>query len=291
MKRNKGFTLVELLVVIAIIALLVSILLPSLTKVREMAKRAMCMQNIKNIGNMLAVYTSVSRGSFPMALSDDWTTGTGEDRNVESAADVGHCVTSLLWLLVRTQQGVIITTDNSGPRPETTNPDVKVTELFRCPSDGDSEKLVDYEPHENWDFEKPENVSYSYQNPTAGKLRDFYSLEVILADKTPIYDEMELSDWTDPTLTEAEKRACMSQNHGGEQINYLLLDATAQSKNRPNVSEVRDFVERDVIYTTFKADPATAESSIITEETDHGDPRDSFLIGPYRKKPDSQAGG
>ena len=52
---HKGFTLIELLVVIAIIALLVSILLPSLTKAKELARRAVCGVNLHSIGLAMAM--------------------------------------------------------------------------------------------------------------------------------------------------------------------------------------------------------------------------------------------
>ncbi len=55
--RNKsGFTLIELLVVISIIALLLSIMTPSLQKARERGKRAVCLANLRAIGMGLHVY-------------------------------------------------------------------------------------------------------------------------------------------------------------------------------------------------------------------------------------------
>ena len=65
MKKHKGFTLVELLVVVAIIALLVSLLLPSLKSAKELAKRVMCANNMKTLLSGAQLYAGSYRGLLP----------------------------------------------------------------------------------------------------------------------------------------------------------------------------------------------------------------------------------
>jgi len=66
--RRCGFTLIELLVVVAIIALLISILLPSLRRAREEAQAVVCMSNEKQILYALAMYQDEWKGYMPQNL-------------------------------------------------------------------------------------------------------------------------------------------------------------------------------------------------------------------------------
>ena len=73
MTNKKGFTLIELLVVIAIIALLMSILMPALAKVRNQAKDVVCRSNIKQLGLGFAMYAdSANNGYFNAGYIPSW---------------------------------------------------------------------------------------------------------------------------------------------------------------------------------------------------------------------------
>jgi prepilin-type N-terminal cleavage/methylation domain-containing protein/prepilin-type processing-associated H-X9-DG protein len=75
-KRNRGFTLVELLVVIGIIAVLISILLPSLQRAREAAQRTACLSNLRSMMQAANIYALNSKDDLPIGCSSDQYRGS-----------------------------------------------------------------------------------------------------------------------------------------------------------------------------------------------------------------------
>lgn len=64
-QQRIGFTLVELLVVIGIIAVLISILLPTISRARIQARRTTCQAQLREIGALFGMYLSDSKGMLP----------------------------------------------------------------------------------------------------------------------------------------------------------------------------------------------------------------------------------
>ena len=59
---RRGFSLIELLIVIAIIALLVGILLPAVSRIRESGRSTVCLANLQQWGYVYQMYLSANHG-------------------------------------------------------------------------------------------------------------------------------------------------------------------------------------------------------------------------------------
>ncbi len=160
--RREGFTLVELLVVVAIIALLISILLPSLGSAKEATNRTVCASNLKSIGGVFESYAGDNGGTFPIQeWADEGTPPTsakmfgvkqrqssGDSDDVPEQAK--ESITASLWMIVRE--------NNADPK------------IFICPS---SKKQKDdlkdnsgsqLRKSDIWDFKNDKVLSFSPMN-------------------------------------------------------------------------------------------------------------------------------
>src|SRR3954451_24872331 len=100
-RARRAFTLVELLVVIGIIALLISILLPSLAKARRSANTIKCAANLRSIMQAVHMYASQNRDAFPggalttgrFLFDNNWNTvSTYSNNNCPYICGVSDCM-------------------------------------------------------------------------------------------------------------------------------------------------------------------------------------------------------
>jgi prepilin-type N-terminal cleavage/methylation domain-containing protein/prepilin-type processing-associated H-X9-DG protein len=142
--RRHGFTLIELLVVIAIIAVLISLLLPAVQSAREAARRAQCLNNLKQIALAMHNYHQAI-GSFPMGNSVNYV-ATSASSGYETTWGTWSCFAMMLPFL---EQQTVFNASNFNWDPwwqsynsqwdgTPVNTTVFRTNLstFACPSDG-----------------------------------------------------------------------------------------------------------------------------------------------------------
>jgi prepilin-type N-terminal cleavage/methylation domain-containing protein len=127
--RRRGFTLIELLVVIAIIAVLIGLLLPAVQQAREAARRAQCINNLKQLGLAIHGY----HDSFN-SLPPGWIGVQGGIPNTQGPSGFAWGVHLLPYL---DQTPLYNRVNFNVPCLDTANDAVRLTQLtlFRCPTD------------------------------------------------------------------------------------------------------------------------------------------------------------
>ena len=132
----RGFTLIELLVVIAIIAILVALILPAVQNAREAARRAQCINNLKQIGIALHNYHETNQ-CFPHG----WVGVTANQPDVNGLNGWGWA-SKLLHRMEQPGLHHAIDFKLSVTNAANSANIVKPLPMFRCPSDSSPDTWV-----------------------------------------------------------------------------------------------------------------------------------------------------
>jgi prepilin-type N-terminal cleavage/methylation domain-containing protein len=170
--RAGAFTLIELLVVIAIIAILAGMLLPALSKAKLKANQIYCLNNEKQMGIAIAMYSGDYDERFPLAKN--WGRSWGESFVQKGAT---QWLPALLepYLTRNNMTNHVEDADHSGPHP------VPEKSIWACPTgiktkDPDVPRLDDFLAANDhvtyvWNhiYLKKDNASYEVDRPVSGR--------------------------------------------------------------------------------------------------------------------------
>ncbi len=275
--KRTGFTLVELLVVIAIIALLMGILMPALAKVRQIAYRMVCGNNLGGIGKSMMVYANDNEETYPVAggpggtwLSsslwiNDWTAPIESEAYSNGQSTIGSC----LYLLVKFTE---LPTKQFVCKGDFGVMEMKMN-LFQL---GDTTAGDRFDYPDIWDFAGSQNnssqyvpgdfYSYAYQDPypakqglvahpaTANSRPDL----PVCADRNPMFDKNadayfaglrdnyrrpDLNRDVDPPVPYDSDKTLNTANHQRDGQNVLFNDSHVEFATNPWVG-----IEKDNIY-------------------------------------------
>ncbi len=178
----RSFTLIELLVVIAIIGILAGMLLPALARAKEQARRAECINNLKNIGTGIMIYSESAEGFFP--YYEAGSGGAGKDGPTDSLA------------LIYPEY---VPTDRS----------------FRCPSTGDSPNIVNDKQHTDSGIPYYVDIGFGTDRPTWSSYGydDTIPFDAVGVEM-PVVADMDGSSVTNPRSNTA--------NHSGGQNAWFI---------------------------------------------------------------------
>src|SRR5262245_30081713 len=147
MERKRAFTLVELLVVIGIIAVLISVLLPALSKARGRAQTVACLSNLRQITQACVQYTVEYKGSFPYGFIFNKTNPTtGRPTDSGASGYITWFSSCDKYMKSKTDEIILLDANSSFIDGATRR---KFSEAFKCPSvqAGEFKQQVHYYSH------------------------------------------------------------------------------------------------------------------------------------------------